>query len=137
MTPTVLTVNPGFGVLKKQADALLFSLYGEVKLLRGAVRLIDHILDNVDEHRMKPELLQLVAQIYPQDAAAKILDQMIATGILMEDGYRWVPRKPMHGRALRNGSVAWEAEGSRKPYSLWRSRCHLSAWAMMPERNLR
>lgn len=37
MTPTVLTVNPGFGVLKKQADALLFSLYGEVKLLRGAV----------------------------------------------------------------------------------------------------
>ena len=39
MTPTVLTVNPGFGVLKKQADALLFSLYGEVKLLRGAVRL--------------------------------------------------------------------------------------------------
>ena len=30
MTPTVLTVNPGFGVLKKQADALLFSLYGEV-----------------------------------------------------------------------------------------------------------
>ena len=82
MTPTVLTVNPGFGVLKKQADALLFSLYGEVKLLRGAVRLIDHILDNVDEHRMKPELLQLVAQIYPQDAAAKILDQMIATGIL-------------------------------------------------------
>ncbi len=88
MTPTVLTVNPGFGVLKKQADALLFSLYGEVKLLRGAVRLIDHILDNVDEHRMKPELLQFVAQSYPQDAAAKILDQMIATGILMEDGYR-------------------------------------------------
>lgn len=87
MTPTVLTVNPGFGVLKKQADALLFSLYGEVKLLRGAVRLIDHILDNVDEHRMKPELLQFVAQSYPQDAAAKILDQMIAIGILMEDGY--------------------------------------------------
>ena len=84
MTPTVLTVNPGFGVLKKQADALLFSLYGEVKLLRGAVRLI---LDNVDEHRMKPELLQFVAQSYPQDAAAKILDQMIAIGILMEDGY--------------------------------------------------
>ena len=28
MTPTVLTVNPGFGVLKKQADALLFSLTG-------------------------------------------------------------------------------------------------------------
>ncbi len=84
METTTLFTNPSFAVLKQQEGEILFSLYGEIKMLRGAVPVISTILDSMEEGLPKEALQQRATKEHPETTVAKMLDNMLGSGIFME-----------------------------------------------------
>ncbi|WP_196772913.1 YcaO-like family protein [Pseudodesulfovibrio alkaliphilus] len=82
MKSIVLTKNPSFAILKNREQELLFSLYGKIKLLRGATFVITAILEAMTGEQDKKDLISRVALHYPEKAVSAVVDDMIRSGIL-------------------------------------------------------
>lgn len=85
MKKTTISIHPSFTILKELEDALLFSLFGEVKMLRGTLPIITTILRSLDAHLQKDELVKIVCEKHPQQPVCNILNKMLLSGILVEN----------------------------------------------------
>lgn len=83
MKHPAIAVHPSFTILKEQEETLTFSLFGEVKMLRGSLPTIIAILHSVDGSKSNDELLQTLSPVHPRDKAERLLKNMFASGILV------------------------------------------------------